>query len=75
MEQDQIPSWETREVTNEVDLLALIEELDSAISRDVDALSRAVSERASADLWASIHRKTTARLELCAHLPGPPPQD
>jgi hypothetical protein len=41
MEQDLTPSWETREVTHEVELLALIEELDSAIARDTDALSRA----------------------------------
>ena len=61
-------------MTHEAELLALIEELDSAISRDIDALSRAKSKRASADLWARIHRKTTARLELCGHLPGPPPQ-
>jgi hypothetical protein len=72
MERDFIPSWETREMTHEVELLALIEELDSAISRDVDALSRANSKRASAHLWARIHRKTTARHELCDHLPGPP---
>jgi hypothetical protein len=32
MEQDLTPSWETREVTHEVELLALIEELDSAIA-------------------------------------------
>jgi hypothetical protein len=62
-------------VTHEVELLALIDELDSAIGRDVDALSRAKSKRASAHLWARIHRKTTARLELCGHLPGPPPQN
>ena len=37
MERDFIPSWETREMTHEVELLALIEELDSAISRDRDA--------------------------------------
>jgi hypothetical protein len=59
-------------MTHEVELLALIEELDSAISRDIDALTRAKSKRASAHLWARIHRKTTARHELCDHLPGPP---
>jgi hypothetical protein len=75
MERDYIPSWETREVTHEVELLAMIEKLDSAIGRDVDALSRAKSTHASADLWARIHRKMAARRELCEHLPGPPPQD
>ena len=73
MEQDLIPSWETLELTREGELLAQIEELDSAISRDRDALGRAKSKRASADLWARIHRKTAARRELCKHLPGPPP--
>ena len=62
-------------MTNKAEwLLEQIEELDSAISRDVDALSQAESKHASADLWARIHRKTAARLELCGHLPGPPPQ-
>jgi hypothetical protein len=60
---------------HEVELLALTEELDSAISRDVDALTRAKSKRAGAHISARIRRKTTARLELCDHLPGPPPQD
>jgi hypothetical protein len=56
-------------------LLEQIEELDSTISRDIDALSRAESKHASADLWTRIHRKMAARRELCAQLPGPPPQD
>ena len=71
MEQDLIPSWETLELTHEGELLALIEELNLAISRDVEALSRAKSKRASSHLWARIHRKMTARHELCDHLPGP----
>jgi hypothetical protein len=75
MEWDNISSREPREMAHEVELLTQIEELDSAISRDMDALSRAESKHASAHLWARIHRKTTARLELCGHLPGPPPHD
>ena len=71
MERDLIPSWESREVTHEVELLALIKELDSAIARDTDALSRAESKHASSDLWARIHRKMAARRELRDRLPGP----
>ena len=37
-------------------LLAQIEELESAISRDMRALSQAKSKGTSADLWARIHR-------------------
>ena len=58
-------------MTYEVELLALIEELDAEISRDMEALSRA-EPSASEDLWARIHRKTAARRELCEFLPGPP---
>jgi len=75
MERDQIPSWETCEVRHEVELLAQIEELDSAISRDMDALSQAESKHTSADLWTSIRVKMAERRELRDRLPGPPPQD
>ena len=56
-------------------LLEQIDDLDSTIGRDMDALSRAESKQASANLWARIHRKRAARSELCEQLPGPPPQD
>jgi hypothetical protein len=56
-------------------LLAQIEELDSAISRDMDALSRVASNHAGGDLWASIRRKMEARGELLERLPGPPRAD
>ena len=75
MERDQISSWETREVTHESELLAQIKELDSVIGQHMDALGRAKSKRASAHLWARIHRKMAARLKLCEHLPGPSLQD
>ena len=71
MERDFIPSWETREVTHEVEVLAQIEDLDSAISRDMDALGRAKSKRASADLWTRIRLKMAERGELRDRLPGP----
>ena len=44
-------------MTHEGELLAQIEELDSAISRDMDALGRAKSKRASEDLWTRIRLK------------------
>ena len=62
-------------MTHEAELLAQIEDLDSAINRDMDALSRAKSQHASADLWASIRLKMGERRELRDRLPGPPPQD
>jgi hypothetical protein len=71
MEQDLIPSWETLELTHEGELLAQIEKLDSAISRDMDALGRAKSGRASADLWTRIRLKMAERGELRDRLPGP----
>jgi len=71
MELDQIPSWETHEVAQEGELLAQIEELDLAISRFMDALGRAKSKRASADLWTRIRLKMAQRRELREHLPGP----
>ena len=60
---------------HEAELLAEIEKLDSAIGQHMDALGRAKSKRASAHLWARIHRKITARQELCERLPGPSLQD
>jgi hypothetical protein len=61
-----------RKVTSEVELLAQIEELDSAISHNMDVLSRGESRHASANLWAGIQRKMVKRRELCDRLPGPP---
>jgi hypothetical protein len=75
-ERGQILSWDTLEVTHDVEcLLKEIEELDSAIARDMDALSRAESKHASSDLWARIDRKIAARRELRERLPGPSTPD
>jgi hypothetical protein len=58
-------------VAHDGELLAHIEKLDSAISRDMDALGRAKSKRASADLWTRIRLKMAERRELRDRLPGP----
>ena len=58
-------------MTHEVELLVQIEELDLAISRDMDALGRAKSKHASADLWTRIRLKMAERCELRDRLPGP----
>ena len=73
MEPDLIPSWETLELTHEGELLVQIEQLDSAISRDMDALGRAKTKRASAGLWTRIRLKMAKRRELRDRLPGPRP--
>ena len=63
-------------MTHEVErLLAQIEELNSSISRDVNALSHTESKHASSDLWANIRMKMAKRRKLCHRLPGPPPSD
>jgi len=59
-------------VANDVQgLLAKIEELDSSINRDMDALSRTKSPAGSDPLWASIRRKMVERDDLLERLPGP----
>ncbi|GEP61867.1 hypothetical protein RSO01_90330 [Reyranella soli] len=57
--------------TCEGELLAQIEKLGSAISRDMDALGRAKSMRASSHLWTRILLKITERRELRDRLPSP----